>query len=86
MYWDYIRYTKEVFVRCLVFLASDTIIVVTAGEGVELEESLEKDERGRVVGFKFGKRAVWISNHQQYADWIYTWVLMYMTELHGGEF
>lgn len=27
---------------------------------------------------------VWISNHQAYIDWIYTWILFYYSDLAGG--
>lgn len=84
MYWSYIRHTKHIFTLSLIFLCRGTTIVVTAGEGIELNECVERED-GKVVGIKLGKRAVWISNHQQYGDWIYTWVFFYIAELHDGE-
>lgn len=90
----------------LVWISNETTLVITCDSSIRLEDVLEKDESGKVVGLKLKERAgeyssgrrggagewelmrcggaVWIANHQQYADWIYLWTFFYASSLAGA--
>lgn len=61
-------HSKETFASSLVFIVSQfaptTIVLTAADESIRLDELLQRDEHGEVVGFKLARRALWMSNHQ----------------------
>ena len=84
LYWDYIKFSKESFTRVLVWISRKTTLIVTVDESIDLATLVEREQDGAFKGFKFPARTVWLSNHQMYADWIYTWCLFSYANLHGG--
>ncbi|KAK4056554.1 hypothetical protein OIO90_002402 [Microbotryomycetes sp. JL221] len=82
-----ITFTKDCFGIILVVIVSKfgpSQLVLTAGQGIDLDKVCRVDDNGDVVGFNFDRQAVWIANHQQYADWIYAWILFFMADLGSG--
>ncbi|GAA6014613.1 hypothetical protein JCM10207_006878 [Rhodosporidiobolus poonsookiae] len=80
-------YAKEAFASDLILIThlfGPAKLVLTADESVNLDELVRRDEAGRVIGFNVAKQAVWISNHQMYADWIYPWILMSFAGVSSG--
>ncbi|KAI0932394.1 hypothetical protein AcW1_000467 [Taiwanofungus camphoratus] len=79
VYHEGIRYSKGAF---------GTLLVSFEREGSgrftdeEVDELVEQDKTGRVVALHLPQRAVVIANHQIYADWWYTWSLMYFMNTH----
>ncbi|GAA6063460.1 hypothetical protein JCM10212_002543 [Sporobolomyces blumeae] len=74
-----INLTKEIFASVLVLISTRfgrSTFVVSCDSEEQLERLVERDERGKVVGFKLAKHAVWMSNHQCYVDWIIIWLVM----------
>ncbi|EKM60925.1 uncharacterized protein PHACADRAFT_247149 [Phanerochaete carnosa HHB-10118-sp] len=43
----------------------------------ELDRLVVRDGSGRVTALQLPPKAVWIANHQMYADWWYVWCLTY---------
>ncbi|KAL8292812.1 hypothetical protein RQP46_000506 [Phenoliferia psychrophenolica] len=84
LYWDYIRFSKESWTKCLLWISQKTTLVVTVDDSIDLATLVERDEDGTFKAFKFPQRTVWISNHQMYADWIYSWCLFSYANLHGA--
>ncbi|GAA5985407.1 hypothetical protein JCM11641_000147 [Rhodosporidiobolus odoratus] len=82
-----ISYSKDVFASLLILIVhvfGPTTLVLTADDSVNLEELVRRDAKGDVTGFNLAKQALWISNHQQYADWIYPWILMSFGSVASG--
>jgi len=52
----------------------------------ELEKIVVRNRTGRVVELRLPRKAVLIPNHQIYADWWYTWCLMYFMNTHRDVF
>ncbi|BGP23701.1 lysophosphatidic acid acyltransferase / lysophosphatidylinositol acyltransferase [Rhodotorula toruloides] len=80
-------HAKEAFTSDLILIThwfGPTRLVLTADESVNLEELVRRNERGEVVGFRLAKQAVWMSNHQMYADWIYPWILQAFAGVSSG--
>ncbi|ORY91669.1 acyltransferase-domain-containing protein [Leucosporidium creatinivorum] len=88
VYRNWILHSKESFACLLqgitVVFAGGSEMVLTAGEGVNLDEVCKTDAHGNVVALDFEKQTVWISNHQQYADWIHVWILFFMANISSG--
>ncbi|BGO90566.1 hypothetical protein NBRC10512_005285 [Rhodotorula toruloides] len=80
-------HAKEAFASDLIFIThffGPAKLVLTADESVNLEELVRRNEKGEVVGFRLAKHAVWMSNHQMYADWIYPWILQRFAGVSSG--
>ena len=46
------------------------------------EQFVRRDKKsGRITGVDLPSRAVWMSNHQVYTDWLYLWCLAYYADL-----
>ncbi|GAA5864356.1 hypothetical protein JCM1840_006756 [Sporobolomyces johnsonii] len=74
-----IAYSKETFASLLVLIVSQfgpSRLVVSAESRHELDRFVRRDKRGEVVGLEVDRHAVWIANHQMYADWIYVWLVL----------
>lgn len=56
------------------------------GNTIDPGTFLNIDSGGHVSSLALPPRAVWISNHQLYTDWLYTWGLGYYTGLAGRYF
>lgn len=60
-------------------------IVFTLGDGkgniIDPARYTTKDENGQLCSIDLPRRAVWISNHQLYTDWLYLWSLAYYSDL-----
>ncbi|SCV70800.1 BQ2448_3562 [Microbotryum intermedium] len=83
LYWWGIERTSEAFSTLLVFICAPSKIVLTVDDSLDLAELYKKDPETGRMKLNLDKRAVYMSNHQMYADWIYTWALFYAAELHG---
>ncbi|BGP38918.1 hypothetical protein JCM10449v2_002856 [Rhodotorula kratochvilovae] len=78
---------KEAFAAVLVLIVAvfgPTTLVVTADGSAPVEELLRRDRRGEVVGLRLERQAVWMANHQMYADWIYPWIAMSFAGVSSG--
>ncbi|GAA6029625.1 hypothetical protein JCM8097_000969 [Rhodosporidiobolus ruineniae] len=87
VYRGAISYSKEAFASTLILIVhvfGPSKIVLTADESVNLDEVVRRDETGKVTGFNLAKEAVWISNHQCYADWIFIWIFMSFASVSQG--
>ncbi|KAI5477409.1 hypothetical protein MNV49_006400 [Pseudohyphozyma bogoriensis] len=80
-YWAFVDHTKSSFAVMLAYLSRSTTLVITCDDSINLEKVLVKNGTGVIKGFKFDDRAVWIANHQMYADWIYIWSLLNLSDL-----
>ncbi|GAA5934190.1 hypothetical protein JCM10213_003724 [Rhodosporidiobolus nylandii] len=72
-------YAKDAFASLLILIVhvfGPSRLVLTADESVNLDELVRRDAQGRIMGLNLAKQALWISNHQQYADWLYIWIVM----------
>jgi len=73
------------------FFAPSRIVLSFADEsGVDLDPelfvtrdpvSMGGDGTGKVTGLKLPDRSIFISNHQIYLDWLYTWIVAYYANL-----
>ncbi|KAM0788721.1 hypothetical protein ACM66B_002814 [Microbotryomycetes sp. NB124-2] len=87
LYRALISFTKETFGGILLLIVQffgPSELYVTAGHGIDLDRVCKTDDKGQVVGFEFDKQAVWIANHQQYADWIYAWIMFLLANVGSG--
>lgn len=96
VYYEGIRYSKAAF-GTLLILASQwfapTKLVVTFEQDAEgrftdeqIQEIVQRDPAGKVVGLDLPQRAVLIANHQVYADWWYAWSLTYYMRTYADVF
>jgi len=96
VYYEGIRYSKGAFGTLLVLMSqwfAPTKLVVSferEGQGKftdeQIEEIIERNEDGRVVGLHLPQRTVLIANHQVYADWWYAWSLTYFMRTYTDVF
>lgn len=81
LYHRLITATKRAFGAVTVGISQDwapTTFHLTQGRGPNDSTNwinLVKDHKGRATTLQLPKRAIWISNHQLLADWIYIWSL-----------
>ncbi|KAM0747438.1 hypothetical protein T439DRAFT_349862 [Meredithblackwellia eburnea MCA 4105] len=61
-----------------------TQLVLTADDSINLNNILEWDDNGQVVGIKLAKQSIWIANHQAYCDWIFLWILFVLGKIDTG--
>lgn len=65
-------------------------IVFTLGDGkgniIDPAQYTTQDENGQLRSIGLPRRAVWISNHQLYTDWLYLWALAYYSDLSSRVF
>ncbi|SCZ99031.1 BZ3500_MvSof-1268-A1-R1_Chr7-1g09362 [Microbotryum saponariae] len=95
LYWWGIERTSETFSTLLVFICAPSKIVLTVDDSLDLAELYKKDPETGSMKLNLDKRAgeqstlalyfqaIYMSNHQMYADWIYTWALFHAAGLHG---
>lgn len=84
-----IAYTKLAFARALLLISQffgPTLLVISIGDGrggyLDPEPFVHRDKQtGRITCFDLPSRAVWMSNHQVYTDWLYLWCLAYYAGL-----
>ncbi|GAA5918522.1 hypothetical protein JCM1841_003280 [Sporobolomyces salmonicolor] len=82
-----IAYSKETFASLLVLIVSQfgpSRLVVSAESERELNRFVRRDAHGEVVGLAVDRHAVWIANHQMYADWIYVWLVLSYARVSEG--
>ncbi|GAA5869302.1 hypothetical protein JCM3774_004199 [Rhodotorula dairenensis] len=78
---------KRAFGRLLVVVVnafSPTELVLSAGRGIDSERWIERDRDGKLVGLHLPEKALWISNHTTLTDWIYLWILAYLSDDHSA--
>ncbi|GAA5992140.1 hypothetical protein JCM10908_001784 [Rhodotorula pacifica] len=78
---------KRAFGRLLVVIVrwfSPTDFVLSAGHGIDEERWIERDEDGKLVSLRLPDKALWISNHTTLTDWIYLWILAYLSAGHSA--
>lgn len=106
LYWWGIEASKESFGRLLLLISAPTSLIITAGEGVDLDKVVKKDKESGKWVLKLEERSsesepfgswnlvsaeadvplpVFMSNHQNYADWCYAFCFLYLADLSGGE-
>lgn len=85
VYVQFIRLTKQLFSICLISMSqwwTPIDIYVTEDESCKGLFSLRADET--LDSSRMGDRAIVISNHQLYTDWIYLWWFSYTARAHDG--
>ncbi|GAA6050014.1 hypothetical protein JCM3770_001914 [Rhodotorula araucariae] len=78
---------KEAFASVLVLIVAvfgPTTLVITTDDTVPLEHLVVRGPTGDVVGLRLQRQAVWIANHQMYADWIYPWIALSLAGVSSG--
>ncbi|GJN89900.1 hypothetical protein Rhopal_002889-T1 [Rhodotorula paludigena] len=79
---------KEAFASTLVLIVAvfgpSRIVITADGESVRVQDLVQKNEAGRVVALRLARQAVWMSNHQMYADWIYPWICLSFAGVSSG--
>ncbi|CBQ71335.1 conserved hypothetical protein [Sporisorium reilianum SRZ2] len=89
IYHDHIAYSKLAFSRLLLLISQffgPTQLVISIGDGqggfLDPEPFVHRDKQtGRIRSLDLPSRAVWMSNHQVYVDWLYLWCLAYYADL-----
>ncbi|SGY79293.1 BQ5605_C008g05097 [Microbotryum silenes-dioicae] len=87
--WHYsaAQFCKRLFSSALLVITSlfaPTTFVITADETVDLDQVVVLDKKGRFKKLEFDQQSLWIANHQQYCDWIFSWILFALAHLDGG--
>ncbi|SCV70845.1 BQ2448_3607 [Microbotryum intermedium] len=81
------HFCKRLFSSALLVITSlfaPTTFVITADESVDLDQVVVLDKKGRFEKLEFDQQSLWIANHQQYCDWIFSWILFALAHLDGG--
>lgn len=87
-YSSVIAYTKLAFARILLIISQffgPTQLILSFGDGkgglLDPEQFVVRDKQsGRIERVELPQRAVWMSNHQVYTDWLYLWCLAYYAD------
>ncbi|KAK4056557.1 hypothetical protein OIO90_002405 [Microbotryomycetes sp. JL221] len=90
-YWEGLDGTKSVLVRLLIMVVGWTrkgqeplMVKVTFDSSIDVSKIVKKDKDSGKLVLKLDRRAVYLSNHVSYADWIYTLFLFYLAELENA--
>ncbi|SCZ98881.1 BZ3500_MvSof-1268-A1-R1_Chr7-1g09304 [Microbotryum saponariae] len=87
--WHYraAQFCKRLFSSALLVITSlfaPTTFVITADETVDLDQVVVLDKKGRFKKLELDQQSLWVANHQQYCDWIFSWILFALAHLDGG--
>lgn len=81
----WIDFTKQMFGILLIFITQWwTPLRVKISHDPALNELFAVDDKTGHLHSKFAKRAVVMSNHQLYTDWVYLWWIAFTSSVHGG--
>ncbi|SNX87810.1 related to CST26 - protein required for incorporation of stearic acid into phosphatidylinositol [Melanopsichium pennsylvanicum] len=89
IYRSNIAYSKLAFARALLVISQffgPTQLVISIGDGkggyIDPEAFVHRHKQtGRITSIDLPSRAVWMSNHQVYTDWLYLWCLAYYADM-----
>lgn len=80
-------YTKQLFGIVMIFITQNwSPINVSITGDLSVQNLFHKDRATNLLETKFSERAVIISNHQLYSDWVFLWWIAYATRVHGNIF
>jgi len=84
-YDEIINWTKGSFAllcMCVIQWFAPVKLVITADEGLELDEVCVRNKEGEVVELKLPQKFICLANHQCYLDWMYLWCALYFAHAH----
>lgn len=82
-----IDYTKQLFGIVVIFITqtwSPLKVVITGDKS--MEGMFKVNPGTKLLETHFGERAVIISNHQLYTDWVFLWWISFTAKVHGNIF
>ncbi|KZO95979.1 hypothetical protein CALVIDRAFT_537566 [Calocera viscosa TUFC12733] len=84
-YDDIINWTKGSFAllcMCVIQWFAPVQVVLTADEGIDLDELVVRNAQGELVELKLPQKFICLANHQCYLDWMYLWCVLVFAHAH----
>lgn len=87
LYQAWMDYTKQLFGIVVIFITQYwTPLKVTISGDKSMEGLFKINPNSKLLETHFGDRAVVISNHQLYSDWVFLWWISFTAKVHGNIF
>lgn len=78
-----LQFTKQCFLTLLVYVtsvASPAEVIITFGDSPSLKNVIYQNPKTHRYQLRLDPKAVIISNHQIYADWVFVWFIAYLND------
>lgn len=84
-YKAWVSYSKQLFCILIIFITQQwTPLNVTITGDLSTKGLFEIDPDTKLFESHFDPRAIVISNHQLYSDWVYLWWVAFTSKFHGN--